>query len=356
MNLRIRFEPLFLLPIIGLSGISLFIISSTTPDLLVSQATSFIVGFIFFIIFSRIDTSIWSRFLFIIYLVSLFLLASSFLGPSIRGSTRWLDLGIFRFQPSEIIKPFIIVVMASYISSKKNLNLGNFFRIFLILSPVLFLIFRQPDLGNVLVYLFVFIILVIYAGLDWRYILAGSLVFAFLLPFSWHILADYQRQRLISFISPESDPLGSGYNAMQAMIALGSGGFWGLGLGRGTQSKLLFLPEYHTDFVFASLGEELGFLGGLAVIVFYFLLLGKTLMVSTSSDDLFEKLVGVGVFAQIFVQVFINIGMNMGILPITGITLPLVSYGGNSIISTLIGLGMVAGISVKSKHSPLVIS
>lgn len=192
-------------------------------------------------------------------------------------------------------------------------------------------------------------------GLPLLYLLGTFIIFGILMPVFWFILKDYQKARLISFLNPYTDPIGAGYNSIQSMIALGSGQLSGLGLGRGPQSHLLFLPEYHTDFVFASLGEELGFFGGLLVIIFYFILLGKILKTASTTQDDFGKLLIVGIFAQLFIQVFINIGMNLGLLPITGITLPLVSYGGSSIISTFIDLGLVAAVLRVSKSTKYIV-
>lgn len=355
MNFRLSFDPFIYLPVIGLSGISLFIISATAADLLWPQTVFLIVGVVIFLIFASLDYRLFSKFFWMIYAISLLLLIASLLGPAVRGSTRWIDLGAFRLQPSELIKPFVIVVLASLITRQKTMNPGLFFRVLLILLPVLFLIFKQPDLGNVLIYMAVFFSLAVLGGFDRKYLLIGGITILVFLPLAWHLLQDYQRLRLISFINPHADPLGSGYNALQAMIAIGSGQFWGLGLGHGTQSRLLFLPEYHTDFVFASLGENLGFVGGFLVIIFYLILLGRMILISIKSNDYFGKILSIGVFAQLFVQVFINIGMNLGILPITGITLPLLSYGGSSIISTFIGLGLVVSVTAQNKKTPLVI-
>ena len=217
------------------------------------------------------------------------------------------------------------------------------------------MIFQQPDLGNVLVYVGIFVSLLIVSGLHWFYFPAGALLFAVFLPLVWAFIKNYQRLRLVSFLNPYLDPRGTGYNAIQAMIAVGSGGLMGVGLGRGTQSRLLFLPEYQTDFIFSSIAEALGFVGGLFIIFLYFALLTKILTVTFKAEDRFGRYIAIGDFAQLFIQIFINIGMNLGILPITGITLPLISYGGSSVISTFIGLGLVTSISRMGNIKPLVI-
>ena len=333
-------------PIFGLAGVSLSILGSTTPALFSQQLVFFLVGLFLFLLFSSIDFRLWPRFSWIFYGLSIILLSASFLGSQVRGATRWIDIaGIRLIQPSELLKPFLIIFLAAVITRIREHSFWDKLSPFVFFLPVLVIIFKQPDLGNVLVYLLTFIAIEMSAGLSLIYLFAGGFTASVLTPLFWFILKQYQRVRLLSFFNPQSDPAGIGYNAIQAMIAIGSGQLLGLGLGRGTQSHLLFLPEYHTDFVFASLGEELGLLGAFAVLIFYFILLLRILSVFRQTQDGFGRLLAAGVFAQVFVQVFINIGMNLGIMPITGITLPLLSYGGSSIISTFIGLGLVASIA-----------
>uniref|UniRef100_A0A7C4RAM4 Rod shape-determining protein RodA n=1 Tax=candidate division CPR3 bacterium TaxID=2268181 RepID=A0A7C4RAM4_UNCC3 len=357
MNFLSTLDPGLILPIIGLTGISLSLIASTTSSLFSEQLTSFVIGFICYFIFASIDYRIYTRFTWLFYFISIALLGLTFFSPAVRGSNRWLSIGSFNsFQPSEVIKPIIVVITANLALNEKKNDLFSLLKRFLIFSPIIFIIFRQPDLGNVIVFLFIFFSMEIINGLSWIYYIFGIAALSALIPIIWHFLRDYQKLRVISFLNPQSDPAGAGYNSLQAMIAIGSGGLFGQGLGRGTQSHLLFLPEYHTDFVFASLGEELGLFGGTIVIVFYFLLLGRILSIAYSSQDEFGKLICIGIFSQIFIQVFINMGMNLGLLPITGITLPLLSYGGSSILGTCVALGMVVSIMRNTKsRSPIVI-
>lgn len=355
MNFAAALNPLLLLPAGGLSVISLFLLLSTAPSLFWTQASFVIAGIIAYVIFSMIDYRLWGKLTWLLYIFSLIALSTSFLGPSIRGSTRWIDFGFFQLQPSEFVKPFMIMIFAFLFTEKRPYNLTSIAKPLLLLLPMVFLIFKQPDLGNVIVYLTVFLALLIAAGMPWRYLIVSSLIFFTSLPLVWHILHDYQRHRIIAFLSPDADPAGIGYNGIQAMISIGSGQLFGLGLGRGTQSRLSFLPEYHTDFVFASLGEELGFIGGIVVIVFFSILFAKLLRTAAAVEDEFGQFLLIGLFMQFFIQAFINIGMNLGILPITGITLPLVSYGGSSILSTWMGLGLAASVAKARKNAPLVI-
>jgi len=220
----------------------------------------------------------------------------------------------------------------------------------LIALPV-FLIFRQPDLGSSLVLIFVWLGMMFVAGVPIRYFAIGAVVSAIFLPIGWHFLATYQKSRLTTFIDPLSDPLKSGYHLMQSIVAVGSGGLWGRGLGQGTQSQLRFLPESHTDFIFASLAEELGLVGSLLLLVLLACLLSRILRVSPQAVDKYGELISAGVFFMIAFQAFINIGMNIGLVPITGITLPLISFGGSSLLSTLLSLGLVASISNKTSKT-----
>jgi rod shape determining protein RodA len=216
--------------------------------------------------------------------------------------------------------------------------------IFLLFFPALF-VFLQPDLGSCLVIVFIWLGMVFAKGVKARWLVSGLAFLALFLPLSWHFLKDYQRQRIYNFLQPQNDPLGSGFNVIQSIITVGSGKIFGRGLGRGTQSQLRFLPERHTDFIFASLAEEIGFLGVIVLLSLFFFLLWRILIVAKNAADSFAYFICLGVFNLIFIQVFINIGMNLGILPITGITLPLISYGGSSLISTMICLGLVSSLS-----------
>ena len=349
------FDSFFLLPIFGLMGISLFILASSAQTFLNSQISFFILGFLIYIIFSSVNYQIWRKFVNLIYLSSVTVLLLIFFMPQVRGAYRWLDLGIFILQPSEIIKPFMVIFLAQQLSHRLRFDISTVIKPVLYFLPVVVLIFMQPDLGNVLVYVSIFLSMLILSGLSWIYLVGGIVLFFVFMPLLWMLLKDYQRARLLSFFNPYLDPQGTGYNAIQAMITIGSGGLWGLGLGRGTQSRLLFLPEYQTDFIFSSIVEVLGFFGGLVIIILYLILLTKIITVVFKTEDQFGQLIVIGVFTQLFIQVFINIGMNLGILPITGITMPLVSYGGSSIVSTFIGLGLVTSVSHLSDSKPLVI-
>lgn len=323
--------------LVGIFG--LVTLASVAPQFLLHQLVFFLLGLVAFFIFSLIDYRIWERLSFLLFLLIIGLLITPLaFGTIARGTLRWVQLGLLNFQPSELIKPFLIVVFASLFSNK-NKKLG----LVLIVIPVV-LIFLQPALGNSLVVLFAWLGILFSSSVSGRFLVLFGLVFSSLTPVLWRFLKQYQRQRILSFLRPLDDPLGTGYHLIQSTVAIGSGQFFGRGLGRGTQSRLLFLPERHTDFIFASLAEEWGFFGASILIFSFAFLLWRILVIGQQARDSFGRLISLGMFSLFFIQILVNIGMNLGIMPITGITLPLVSYGANSLLAMMIGLGIVANI------------
>ncbi len=346
-----NFDWLIFLPTIILSGFSLSILSTPTENFFLPQLGFFLIGFLLFLIFSQIDWRIYKSLTGLAYILSVLLLLLTFLGPHVRGASRWIEIFGFRWQPSELIKPLMIVSLAGFFQSRPPFNFRTVILGLGILFLPLVLIFVQPDLGTAIILAGTWLGIVYGAGLPVFLGMTATIFFLFLLPLGWFLLKGYQKERLIYFLNPYLDPGGAGYNSIQAMIAIGSGQFLGRGLGQGPQSHLLFLPEHHTDFIFASLAEELGFLGaGLAVLA-YAVLLYRLLQIARGTKDNFAALILLGIFSQLSLQIFINIGMNLGFLPITGITLPLLSYGGSSVISTMITLGIAANISRGLKQS-----
>lgn len=345
-----NFDWLVVLAITTLLLLGLTMVGSVAAGLWPQQATHALFGVLFFFLVSRLDYRIFQKLAGWLFLTTLLALLSTFLfGQLTRGSIRWIQIGGFTFQPSEMVKPLLILIFASFISSQAAFSLRLFFlNLFLIFVPVL-LIFRQPDLGSSLVVIFVWGTIIFASGLAWRWLLGGLAVAAASLPVVWQFLKGYQKERIYTFLRPFSDPLGAGYNMIQSIVAVGSGQLIGRGLGRGTQSHLRFLPERHTDFIFASLAEELGLVGAGLLILAYGLLLWRILKVSQNSADNFGFLICIGVFSLISFQFFINISMNLGLVPITGITLPLVSYGGSSLMATMISLGLVESVARKAK-------
>ena len=288
------------------------------------------------------------RFMYVVIALSLLLVL--FIGEEVRGSFRWFVIGPFNVQPSELMKPILILFFSWFAStfSLKSIRI-LLLSVFLFLLPAL-LLFRQPDLGNVLVYFAIWFAIMVTAGVPRKYLLWGLSFILLVLPEMWLLLREYQKQRIFSFLNPYADPLGTGYNVIQSTIAVGSGQLFGRGLGRGTQSRLQFLPEYHTDFIFATLAEELGFFGSVLLLFLFFFLIFHVFETARSAPNTFGVFIAVGVGTMILFQVCVNVGMNIGIIPITGITLPLVSYGGSSLLSTLMSLGLVASVFRKKRQ------
>lgn len=334
---------LIIVLIIGILGLSLLF--SITPNLFLSQLVFFLVGFSAFFVLSRVDFRIYQNLSWLGFFGCLSLLILTFiLGEVTRGSIRWVQLGPFTIQTSEIVKPFLISFFAFFFAAEE-VKFSKFISgAALFLLPTL-LILKQPDLGSTLVIAAAFGGIVFASHFPWKMIFAGITGLMVLFPVFWHFLAGYQKGRILSFINPTLDPLGSGYNLIQAMISVGSGQFFGRGLGKGTQSQLAFLPERHTDFIFASFTEELGFLGAFILLGLYIFLLWRILKIAQNAKYDSAKLFCIGVFSMLLFQIFINVGMNLGIVPIAGVTLPFLSYGGSSILATMICLGMIESIA-----------
>ncbi len=343
--LRPKFDWYLLLPVLFLLGFSVGIIASISPANLPQHLLYILLGLGFFLFFSFIDLEILLPLSPLIYLLGLFFLALPFLvGTVTRGAVRWIPVAGFTIQPSEIVKPFLALV-AAWFWAKEPFSLKRIVIYLGFLLPVALLVFFQPDLGSTLVVLSIFGGVFLYSGIKGRQLLLLLLVLTLAIPLAWFGLHNYQRLRLIHFLNPYVDPLGEGYNLIQAKIAVGSGGFFGRGWGRGTQSHLAFLPEKHTDFVFASLSEELGLIGAGTVFFLYLMLFWRILKIAQQTRDRSFFLLSLGLFFALFFQTVVNLGMNMGLLPITGVTLPLISYGGSSILATMISLGILEAIS-----------
>jgi rod shape determining protein RodA len=278
------------------------------------------------------------------------LVAVAMAGKTVAGSRRWLPLGPLAFQPSELTKIAIILVLATYFYRRGR---GEPLRLKDLLAPgalVLLpagLIIKQPDLGSGMLVLLVAASMVIFIGVNWRTLLTLAASFGLSTPLIWRLLKDYQRQRLLTFLNPETDPLGSGYHIIQSTIAVGSGQFWGKGFLQGTQSQLHFLPEQHTDFVFSVFAEEWGFLGSAVLLVLYCALILWGLQVARDCKERFGQILALGVTALLFWQVFINMCMVTGLMPVVGIPLPLFSYGGSSLVTTLLGVGLLLNIRMR---------
>lgn len=334
---------IFSLSVITIFGLTTIL--SIFPDLFSNQLTFFFTGLFLLILVSRVHSKTIQETSFILYIFCvLLLLFTLLLGRATRGSVRWIDLGIFRLQPSEISKPILIAFFANrFIKPIGGNPMVWLIKNLAYLAVPAFLVLIQPDLGSTLVIVITWIGMLLASRFPKKIILAFSILSVLLLPLGYQFLHDYQKTRLHTFISPFSDPTGSGYNVIQAMIAVGSGKFIGKGVRQGTQSHLRFLPERHTDFAFASFAEEFGFVG-VSILLSAFLIFFFWLASLIQHMEPFGKLLVTGVFWLFFIQTFINVGMNMGVLPVTGITLPFISYGGSSILSSAIAIGMVLSL------------
>ncbi len=332
---------LIILSIIGLCTFSLFNLFGISQSFFFNQLIYIFAGFVAFFIVRRIGIDIFRINIGVTYAVFIGLLILTYIsGDVVRGSRRWIDLGIFNFQPSEFLKPFFVIYMADLFARRK-IDTGTLIKSGSLFLIVFFIILKQPDLGSSLLYLGVYLGMVFFAGLSLTYFATGALFFVVSSPLLWNSLKTYQKQRVLSFIDPSHDITGVAYNVIQSVITVGSGGLVGRGLGLGTQSRFLFLPENHTDFAFASLIEQFGFVGGVAIIGLYCVLLYRLLLiVRDRKKEYFYYLYTVGVILFITISVIVNIGMNMGIFPVTGITLPFISYGGSSVVSTMILIGL----------------
>lgn len=279
------------------------------------------------------------------YLVCLaVLVAVEIAGFAGKGAQRWVDLGVFNLQPSEIMKVALVLALARYFHNLHPDDVSRLKRLgpalLMVAIPALFIL-RQPNLGTTIILLSVAGIMFFMAGVRWWYfaIVGGAGVAA--APLLWHFMHDYQKQRVLTFLDPQQDPLGAGYNILQSIIAIGSGGFYGKGYMQGSQGQLNFLPEKHTDFIFTMVGEEFGFLGSVCLIITYGLVLLYGLIVAMNSRSLFGALLASGVVAMLFVHICINMGMVMALLPVVGVPLPLLSYGGSITVTMLVGFGLL---------------
>lgn len=315
------------------------------------QMARFGVGMVAMIVFALIDIRTWLRYAYFIYFASLVLLAAVEVTGSVgMGAQRWINLGFINVQPSEIVKITLILALARYFYASRVEDVERMTHLFVptaMLAVPVFLVLRQPDLGTAILILVTGITIFFLAGVRaWIFVASGLAAISAIVPVWKFVLLDYQKQRLLTYLNPESDPLGAGYHVMQSKIALGSGGLFGKGFLSGTQSHLSFLPEKHTDFIFTMLAEEFGMAGGLGLVGLYLLILIYGFFISVRSRNHFGRLVGMGVMAAFFYNVFVNIAMVMGLLPVVGMPLPLVSYGGTAMVTLLFGFGLLLCVFV----------
>ncbi len=315
-----------------------------------------LLGFLLFLLTSNFNyRSLWGWTYFLYGLAIFLLFLVVILGIARLGAQRWLKIVWFNFQPSEIVKLIMVIFLARYFSLKSADNVSlkvNRFGIFKgLIIPFVFmiipvgLIIEQPDLGSGAIIMFLFILMLYLGKVKLKYILIFFAVILLLMPISWNFLRDYQKDRIMVFLNPNIDPLGAGYTIIQSKIAIGSGGILGKGWLSGTQSQLHFLPESHTDFIFATFTEEWGFFGGFMLMLLYYFLIRQGIYIAEHTHDHFGKLLAWGISMLLAVEVVVNLAMNMGFAPVVGLPLPLMSYGGSSVCVTFIALGILVNIN-----------
>jgi len=334
---------------------SLFVLySASGQDIAEIQKQGLRMGFGFFIMLflAQLTPQMLQRWTPVLFVIGLILLGLVLVvGVQVKGAQRWLDLYFFRFQPSELLKLVTPMALAWFLADNalppRPLKLMSSL---LLLSLPVVLVAAEPDLGTSLLIASAGFFVLFLAGLRWRFMLGASfLLAAFAWPIWQYVLRDYQKARVLTFLNPENDALGAGYHIIQSKIAIGSGGVYGKGWLNGTQSQLDFLPERHTDFIFSVYSEEFGLIGAILLILLYLFLIFRGLYIASQAQDSFSRLLGGSISLTFFVYVFVNIGMVSGLLPVVGVPLPLISYGGTSIVTLLAGFGMLMSIHTHRK-------
>lgn len=346
-----------LIGILLLIMMGLFILYSSSSQNIViveKQLGHILLAFVVMFVFAQIPPTTYQRWAFVLYSIGLVLLVCVLVVGHIgKGASRWLNLGVVHFQPSELMKLAIPMFLAWHFH-KIHLPLTTrtiLFSALIIFIPAI-LTAKQPDLGTGILLVVAGGSVLILAGLSWRFITAITALLALCAPILWYFMHDYQRQRVLIFLNPERDPLGAGYHIIQSKIAIGSGGFFGKGWLNGTQSHLHFLPEHSTDFIFAVCGEELGFVGSIILITLFMLVVVRGLYIAMNAQDTFTRLLAGSLTLTFFVSFFINMGMVTGILPVVGLPLPLISYGGSSMVTLMASFGILMSIQTHRKLLP----
>jgi rod shape determining protein RodA len=343
-----------IIALLSLVIIGLFILYSASNqniELISKQAIRLLFAFSIMLVLAQVPPTVyrmWAPWIFSISFV--LLVAVLLIGVVGKGAQRWLNLWLFQFQPSELMKLAVPLTLAWYLHYKSlPPSFGHLLVLLgIVLVPTLFVI-KQPDLGTALLIAISGFSVILLAGISARLLILGSLLILVIAPIGWHFMHDYQKLRVLTFLNPERDPLGAGYHIIQSKIAIGAGGFLGKGWLQGTQSHLQFLPEHTTDFIFAVCGEEFGLLGSLILLILYFWITARGFYISMKAQDTFSRLLGGGLSLSFFISAFVNIGMVSGLLPVVGVPLPLISYGGTSLITLIAGFGILMSIQTHKK-------
>lgn len=350
-----RFDFTLFITVILLCIYGLIVLSSATAGedsvgYLRTQGIAFGLGLVSIFILIFINYETFGKFYIPIYIVcNLLLIAVLIFGSTAKGAQSWIKIGPVRFQPSEFVKIGVIISVSKFIE-KNHEKINQPFTLIKILVfafiPVI-LILLQPDFGTAIVFVFFIFVMLFVANLDWKYILYAAIAGIISLPILWFSLSDYQKNRIFDFLDPTRDAMGSGYQVIQSKIAIGSGQIFGMGLYNGNQTQFGFLPEKHTDFIFSVIGEELGLIGGLILILLYFVLLFRLIKIAKNSKDIYGSLMVTGFAAMMLFHILENVGMTMGLMPVTGIPLPFISYGGTFLLSNMICIGLVLSVGMK---------
>jgi len=355
MNLeRLHLDKTLLYALLALATISLFVVYSASArdmDATLGHLLRLALGFTVLLAVAQIRPEFyerWSPYIFIFGM--LLLIAVLALGVIGKGAQRWLDLGFLRFQPAEIMKIAVPMMLAWYLA-RKNLppSLPRLAAAFLMMAVPAFMIIKQPDLGTALLVFGAGVFVLFLSGMQWRVILTMLAIVAVAAPFAWGHLHDYQRQRIFTLFDPEADPLGTGYHTIQSMIAVGSGGIYGKGWLNSSQAHLDYLPESSTDFIFAVFAEEFGLIGSLLLVTIYVLIVARGMLIAYLAKDSYTRLLAGSLSLTFFLYFFVNMGMVTGILPIVGIPLPMMSYGGTSIVTVMAAFGILMSIQTHRK-------
>jgi len=346
---------LLLLNILAITLVSLFTVYSATQHktmmFFYKEIVWVIMGVGTYFVFSMIDYRMYARYSRLIYLFTIIMLSMVFIVGEVRlGARRWINLGFMTIQPSEFAKIFIVLTFSELLANRYKNNFYGLKTVVMTgihILPIFLLIMKQPDLGTSLTLGAIFAVLIFIHGIDWKTIIILLVTGIGSIPLAYKFaLKDYQRQRILTFLNPEADIQGSGWNVIQSMIAVGSGGMFGKGFLQSTQSKLRFLPESHTDFIGSVFLEEMGFVGGASLILLYAFLIMNIMAIGSNAEDEYGKLIAYGIAAIMFFHTVVNLGMIMGVMPVTGLPLLLMSYGGSSFLFTFMIMGIAQSIKV----------
>ena len=342
------FSLIFVLICVGL--LTIHTVDNSSTNYLFKHFLRISFSLFLFLVVAFINIKFWYRFAYIFYLgIVAMLIYVDFFGLSALGAKRWINLYFFNIQPSELMKVGVILALARYYQYIKVEEIDRFSKLIIpitIIAIPFFLVASQPDLGTGIFILVVCVGMLWLAGLSLKIFITSFISFLVIAPFVISFLKPYQKQRILTFLNPENDPLGSGYHIIQSKIAIGSGGFFGKGFKQGTQSNLEFLPEKHTDFIFTVFAEQFGFFGSFLLILLFFAIILKILNISLKSQNNFSRLVCFGIGFNIFVYLAVNLGMVTGLIPVVGVPLPIISYGGTAMLTTMFSLGLVMSAKI----------